>query len=320
MSFSLWCDFVENEFIKTELVELIQSGKINGATSNPSIFKNAILTSNAYKSEIELNKHLNPKALYELLAVRDIQNAANKFALNYLKDNDGFVSLEIDPRLYDKTSESIFEAKRLYAQISKDNVMMKVPATNESFEVMTELLSSGINVNATLIFSLEQTKKCVDALNDGLKKFKQKQPYAIKFPKAVISVFVSRFDRILNNRIKYKNKFGIANAKLAYDYIISNADSNIKTLFASIGVKGDDLPKDYYINALAYESSINTAPLDSIYAYKPNKSLLFDDDALNIVNSSLLDGEYEKICKDLLDDGLKQFCIAFEEILTALKQ
>lgn len=319
MSFSLWCDFVENEFIKTELVNLIQSGKINGATSNPSIFKNAILTSNAYKNEISLNKHLDAKALYEHLAIKDIQNAANKFALNYLKDDDGFVSLEIDPRLYDKTSESIFEAKRLYNQISRDNVMMKVPATNESFEVMSELLASGINVNATLIFSLEQTKKCVDALNNGLKIFKQKQPYAQKFPKAVISVFVSRFDRILNNQILHKNKFGIANAKLAYDYIVSNADKNIKTLFASTGVKGDDLPKDYYINALAYPDSVNTAPLDSIYAYKSNLDLLFKDNADFIVNSSLSTDKYDRVCKELLSDGLEQFCIAFEEILSALK-
>lgn len=319
MSFSLWCDFVENEFIKTELVNLIQSGKINGATSNPSIFKNAILTSNAYKNEISLNKHLDAKALYEYLAIKDIQNAANKFALNYLKDDDGFVSLEIDPRLYDKTSESIFEAKRLYSQIARDNVMMKVPATNESFEVMSELLASGINVNATLIFSLEQTKKCVDALNNGLKIFKQKQPYAQKSPKAVISVFVSRFDRILNNQISHKNKFGIANAKLAYDYIVGNADKNIKTLFASTGVKGDDLPKDYYINALAYPDSVNTAPLDSIYAYKPNLDLLFKDNADFIVNSSLSADKYDRVCKELLSDGLEQFCIAFEEILSALK-
>lgn len=319
MSFSLWCDFVENEFIKTELVNLIQSGKINGATSNPSIFKNAILTSNAYKNEISLNKHLDAKALYEHLAIKDIQNAANKFALNYLKDDDGFVSLEIDPRLYDKTSESIFEAKRLYSQISRDNVMMKVPATNESFEVMSELLASGINVNATLIFSLEQTKKCVDALNNGLKIFKQKQPYTQKSPKAVISVFVSRFDRVLNNHISHKNKFGIANAKLAYDYIVGNADKNIKTLFASTGVKGDDLPKDYYINALAYPDSVNTAPLDSIYAYKPNLDLLFKDNADLIVNSSLSADKYDRVCKELLSDGLEQFCVAFEEILSALK-
>ena len=159
-SFSLWCDFVENSFLDTEFVSLINSGKINGATSNPAIFKQAILGS--YRDKLAKFQGLKPKEIYESLAILDIQKAADKLALNFAQNNDGFVSLEIDPRLYNNTSQSLGEAKRLFTSIAKPNVMMKIPATKQGYEVMSELMSLGINVNATLIFSLSQAKECFE--------------------------------------------------------------------------------------------------------------------------------------------------------------
>ena len=338
MSFSLWCDFVENHFLDTEFVELISSGKINGATSNPAIFKQAILNSPAYKAQIAKFKGKNAKEIYENLAVSDIQKAADKLALNFFEKNDGFVSLEIDPRLYDNTALSLGEAKRLYTAISKENVMMKIPATPQSYEVMSALMSEGISVNATLIFSLAQAKACFDALNSGLKAFRAKNANALKGgnlrePQGVISVFVSRFDRLLNTKVLAKNEVGILNASLCYHHIHAQNEQNIRTLFASTGVKGDDLPKDYYIGELLFDNSINTAPMDALRAFKGGvicenglrengakfKTPLSESEIHTKLRANLSDDELENACKFLLDEGLKQFCVAFEEILRALR-
>lgn len=321
-NFSLWCDFIENSFLDNEFIKLLYNNKINGATSNPAIFKEAILKNKIYKDKINNFKSKNTKEKYENLAIQDIQKAADKLALNYQNKNDGFVSIEIDPFLHDNTILSLGEAKRLYSTIARKNIMIKIPATKQSYEVMSVLMSEGINVNATLIFSLEQTKACFEALNQGLKEFRKKNISSKIEPQAVISVFVSRFDRLLNNKILDKNTIGITNATLSYHYINSKNEKNIRTLFASTGVKGDDLAKDYYIKELLYKNCINTAPLDAIRAFN-NDNIIFkdplDENHLNqILERNLSKDELNNTCKFLLDDGLKSFCIAFEEILKAL--
>lgn len=324
--FSLWCDFIENSFLDDDFLNLLSRG-INGATSNPAIFKNAILNSPIYKEKIAKLKGKKAKEIYEELAVADIQKAADKLAPLYHTGNDGFISLEIDPRFYDNTSLSLGEAKKLYSAIGKDNVMIKVPATNASYEVMYELMKNGISVNATLIFSLEQSQKCFEALNAGLFEFRknnialQGKNTRLRTPQAVISIFVSRFDRLLNSKAKEQNRIGILNANLAYNNIISKNEPNIRALFASTGVKGDDLPKDYYIKELLFENSINTAPLDAINAFKTEfefKKPLMNFEIYTQLNAIISQNEREKACDELLKDGLEQFCIAFEEILQAL--
>ncbi|EAK9956330.1 TPA: transaldolase [Campylobacter lari] len=320
--FSLWCDFIENEFLDHEFLDLLYAKNINGATSNPAIFKNAILNSSIYKEKIKKINIKDKKSLYEYLAIEDIQKAADKLSLNFYENNDGFISIEIDPRLKDNTSLSLAEAKRLYTQISKENVMMKIPATNASYEVMYELMKSGISVNATLIFDFEQTKKCFEALNLGLKEFRKNNIASKKEPQAVISIFVSRFDRLLNEKVVDKNFIGILTATKSYKYIISQNEDNIRALFASTGIKGDDLEKDYYIKELLYDKAINTAPLDAINAFK-GKNLVFkeplkDECIEKKLQANISNDELKNACKFLLDDGLEQFCIAYEDILKSL--
>ncbi|EAI0281473.1 transaldolase [Campylobacter lari] len=320
--FSLWCDFIENEFLDHEFLDLLYAKTINGATSNPAIFKNAILNSSIYKEKIKKINIKDKKSLYEYLAIEDIQKAADKLSLNFYENNDGFISIEIDPRLKDNTSLSLAEAKRLYTQISKENVMMKIPATNASYEVMYELMKSGISVNATLIFDFEQTKKCFEALNLGLKEFRKNNIASKKEPQAVISIFVSRFDRLLNEKVVDKNFIGILTATKSYKYIISQNEDNIRALFASTGIKGDDLEKDYYIKELLYDKAINTAPLDAINTFK-GKNLVFkeplkDECIEKKLQANISNDELKNACKFLLDDGLEQFCIAYEDILKSL--
>ncbi|MFQ6342529.1 transaldolase [Campylobacter sp. VTCC 70190] len=321
--FSLWCDFIENNFLDNEFLDLLAFG-VNGATSNPTIFKNAILTSPFYKDKILKLRGKKAKEIYEELAIADIQKAANSLAHLFHQKNDGFISIEIDPRLYDNTALSLGEAKRLYSAIGKENVMIKIPATKASYEVMYELMKNGINVNATLIFSLEQSQKCFEALNLGLMEFRKNNAALkddLRTPQAVISIFVSRFDRLLNHKAKEPNRIGILNANLAYNNIIAKNEANIRALFASTGVKEAGLAKDYYIKELLFENSINTAPLDAIQAFEGKKEFkkpLMNFEIYTQLNQIILQEEREKACDDLLRDGLEQFCMAFEDILSKL--
>lgn len=322
--FSLWCDFVESEFLNGEFAALI-NGKVCGATSNPAIFKQAITTSPIYKAKIA-NFSGCAKAKYEFLAIADIQKAADKLAPHFARGEDGFVSLEIDPRLSDNGALSIGEAKRLFTAIGRENVMMKIPATEASYEAMEVLVSEGVSVNATLIFSPCQTKKCFEALNAGLRKFRKRNEVPIKRglrePQAVISIFVSRFDRLLNSRVIDKNSIGVLNATLCYDFIAAQNEPNIRALFASTGVKGDDLAQDFYINELLFANAVNTAPLNALRAFNSEnfslKKPLSMSEIRAKLNANLSEDELNSAYKILLDDGLKQFCVAFEEILKAV--
>ncbi len=162
INFSLWCDFIERDFLQDEFENLLKIGAINGVTSNPSIFKAAFL-SNSYKDVIGQMGKKYPKALYEALAVQDIKIAATKLLRHYANGDDGFVSIEVDPSFCDNAAATVDEGARLHAEIGMPNVMIKIPATKAGFEAMSALSARGIAVNATLIFSPEQAVACLDA-------------------------------------------------------------------------------------------------------------------------------------------------------------
>ena len=326
--FSLWVDFIEREFIHTTLKELVAQSIIDGATSNPSIFANAITTSQAYKEQLSKLKDLSAKEKYEALAIEDIKEAAKVLRPCYDKALEGYVSIEVDPFLCDDTQKTIEEGKRLFQSIAQPNVMIKVPATKAGYEAMTDLMSQGISVNATLVFSLEQAKKTLEAMIKGINQFGEFDEGRVE---GVISIFVSRFDRKLDPILKEKgvvtSKTGIMNAANIYNYIAEHAHPAIKPLFASTGVKeGQDLPKDYYITSLCAKKSINTAPLETILAYEanPNKGKL----ALPIKQSEI-DAYFEmlkengidmeQVYDELMNEGLQAFKDAFSKLLKSLE-
>ena len=161
--FALWADFIERTFLDEGFKELIANGVINGATSNPAIFKSAILTSPAYKEQIATLSDLSPKEKYEALAIYDIQKAADILRPLYDAGDDGYVSIEVDPFLCDDAEATIAEGMRLHAAINRPNIMIKVPATEAGYIAMEALASKGIAINATLIFSVEQALACAKA-------------------------------------------------------------------------------------------------------------------------------------------------------------
>lgn len=310
--FSLWCDFIERDFLTQEFPSLIKEEKIFGATSNPSIFAQSFKTSPAYKEEIASLQHKNAKEIYETLAIQDIKTAAKLLRPLYEANKDnGYVSIEIDPLFCDDAQESIKEGKRLFESIGEPNVMIKVPATKAGYQVMEELLKHNIPINATLVFSPTQALECADAFRRARE--------AGGVGKSVISVFVSRLDRALDSTLPQhlKGKLGIANAKHIYELIENLGDSDTRTLFASTGVKGNDFIPSYYVDELLLPHSLNTAPLDTINAYYAN-----NDTALKTSKSDLsLFEEYDlpSLYEKLLQEGLEAFKVSFKDLLDALK-
>ncbi|MDR0666041.1 MAG: transaldolase [Campylobacteraceae bacterium] len=328
-NFSIWCDFIEREFLSNALPALIDSGVVSGVTSNPVIFKNAILNSKAYIEDKKRSIDMLPKERYEFLAINDVKSTAKLLSATYkANEQDGFVSIEVNPLYADDFEKMTDEAKRLYKKIGMPNIMIKIPATEAGYETIKELIIEGINVNATLVFSPQQAGKCLQAIENGFYIFQRRNPKK-PFPQAVISVFVSRFDRKLDAKLESlgleKMKFGIMNASYIYQLVREQKISNVRCLFASTGVSDASFNKSYYITKLLYKNAINTAPISSIESFM-----------------EVLDAE-EKICPDkesiqkyfteveskgvaikeiytsLLEEGLKQFNDAHKELMESLK-
>jgi len=326
IGFSLWLDFVERDYLKNEFSTLIEKGIINGATSNPSIFASAITSSPAYKEQLAQLAGKSPKEKYEALAIEDIRTAAQALRGCYDEGNDGYISIEVDPFLSNDTQGTIEEGKRLFEAIGEPNVMVKVPATNAGYEAMRELLSMGISVNATLVFSPEQAKRSLKQIKVGIENFVSDGGGRVE---AVVSVFVSRFDRYLDADLACEgidvSKTGIYNAAKIYNIAENNHLPSVRTLFASTGVKGDNLPADYYIRELFAPHSVNTAPLATIESYISKKEtvakLPMEESEINGYFTRLADCGFDmnEVFDTLLKEGLKAFEEAFSDMLKTLK-
>jgi transaldolase len=321
LKFSLWADFIERDYLDNEFQDLINKKIINGATSNPAIFKNAILTSPAYKEQLATLSGLYPKEKYEALAIYDISKAADILKPLYDSGDDGYVSIEVDPFLCDDAEATIIEGKRLFATINRKNVMIKIPATTAGYEAMQELTASGIPVNATLIFSKEQAISCAKAFEAGIAKYGQKLD-------TVISVFVSRVDRALDSMLSEKNievaLSGIYNSADIYNKIEELGVEGCRVLFASTGVKDNSLPADYYITNLLAYNTVNTAPIDTINAFHSSaakdSALPISDELIKKHFSLIKDAgiDFDEVIDKQIKDGLEAFKGAFKDILEAL--
>lgn len=327
IGFSLWLDFIERDFLKNDFIKLIEGGIINGATSNPSIFANSIMTSPAYKEQLSKLSDLSPKEKYEALAIEDIKAAAIALRPLYDEGNDGYISIEVDPFLANDYKGTVAEGKRLFRAIGEPNVMIKVPATKEGYIAMRQLMSNGISVNATLIFSPIQAKKALRAMQRGLSVFENSGG---RRANGVLSVFVSRFDRMLDEKLANAGvqtaKTGIYNAAKIYNIIESSHTPAVKVLFASTGVKdGLDLPIDYYIKELVGYHTINTAPLSTIEAYAKapvsTPALPISDEVISahILELQKIGISMRDTYATLLADGMKAFEDSFTQMLESLK-
>lgn len=303
LGFSLWCDFIEKEFLQNEFKNLIENGAIYGATSNPAIFSNAILTSPSYKQERNKMQGQKAKEIYENLAFSDIENAASALLPLWEKNkSDGFISIEIDPLLCENAAKSIDEGRRIWKTINKPNLMIKVPANAAGLEIINALSKDKININATLIFSPKQCRAVLDSIvHEGIQ--------------AVISIFVSRFDRL--NLEKTTPKLGIYNAIKCKNTIQNAQNESVRALFASTGTKDESLDKNYYMNNLIFKNTINTAPLDSLHAFINNGARVLSNEPSEIeIDNFLAKFDMENIYQKLMEEGLEAFRKSFELMLS----
>lgn len=353
---SVWLDNISRAIIKNGYLKKLIDFDVSGVTSNPSIFDKAISESSDYDDKIRefKDKGFDAFKIYDELTIRDIQDAADLFLPVFKKTNalDGYVSLEVNPLLAHKVEETIAEAKRLYKKVDRINVLFKIPATNEGLQAGFILLSQGININFTLIFSLEQYKKTVDTFIKAAKKFSQDKG-DLGSIYSVASVFVSRIDSVVDKLIdeksvgldagkkvdiqKLKGKAAVANSGLIYakySQVFSGKEfvdlekrglKKQRALWASTSTKNPSYSDIKYVTELIAKGTINTMPQATIDAFMDhgviNNALGKDSRQAESVFNSLgnFGIDVNKVCEDLLKDGVTAFEKSFNSLLNAIE-
>jgi len=355
---SVWLDYIRRSLITTgELQRLIDEDGLRGVTSNPSIFEKAIAGSTDYTKALEElanRKDLDAKGVFDILSVKDIQDATDAFKQVYeqTKRRDGYVSLEVSPYLAHKTQETVEEARRLWKLVGRPNTMIKVPGTKEGIPAFQQLIGEGININVTLLFAQDVYERVAEAYIAGLEEFAKKGGDLSQMA-SVASFFVSRIDTLidsqLDDKIKkstdsaeqaklrgLKGKVAIANAKLAYQSykkifsgprwaaLDARGAQSQRVLWASTSTKDPSFPDTYYVAELIGPDTVDTIPPATLDAFrdhgKPRASLEEDiAGAREIMGSLERAGISMKAATDkLTEDGVKLFADAFDKLLAAV--
>jgi transaldolase/glucose-6-phosphate isomerase len=354
---SVWLDFIRRTLIAGgELKRLVDEDGLGGVTSNPAIFEKAIEGSDDYKSaieEISKDAGIAAKEVYETLAVKDIQDAADVLRPVYdrTKGHDGYVSLEVAPDLANDTAGTLDEARRLWKQVSRPNVMIKVPATPEGVPAIRTLLTEGINVNVTLLFSKDAYEGVAHAFVDAIEaRVNKGQP--VDKVASVASFFVSRIDSAVDALLEEKmktatgqdkarmlrllGKVAIANAKVAYQSYkrifsgprweaLAKKDAQTqRVLWASTGTKNPSYRDVVYVEELIGADTVNTVPPETLNAFRDHGRLRpsLEEDvtgAMDVLDDLEKSGiSLKKVTDDLLADGLKKFVDPFTKLLKAV--
>jgi transaldolase len=355
---SVWLDNISRSIIESgRLQELIELG-LRGMTSNPTIFEKAISASSDYNEKIK-QLHKAGRSTFEIyddLTIRDIQDAADIFRPVYEKTNgqDGYVSLEINPELAYKTAETIEEGKRLHEKVDRPNLMLKVPATDEGFGAIEALLGEGINVNITLIFSLNQYVRTAQAYLRGMNKLIDKQGDVSRIS-SVASVFVSRVDTTADKMIhdameqetdeaakselqSLKGRAAVANSALIYSKhieIFSGKEFELlkekgalvqRVLWGSTGTKNPSYSDVKYVVELIARNTVNTLPDQTLEAFLDHgivKEALTASagESQEVVDRLKKYGiDTDSICAKLLIDGAASFTKSFESLLLTIEK
>lgn len=355
---AVWLDFLARGFIaKGDLKRLIDTDGVKGVTSNPSIFEKAIGSSDEYDAPIGKALKRGDRTvadLFEAVAIEDIQAAADVLRPVYdrLKGGDGYVSLEVSPYLAMDTLGTVTEARRLWKDVGRKNLMVKVPATPEGLPAIETLIGEGISINITLLFSKAVYLEVAEAYIAGLEKYVAGggDPSHVA---SVASFFVSRIDNVVDKQLDekiarandpsekerlaaLKGKVAIANAKLAYqdykrlfagprwDKLAAKGAKPQRMLWASTGTKNKDYSDVLYVEELIGPNTINTVPPATLDAFRdhgtPRDSLEENiDDARRVLEELERSGiSLEAIAEELVKDGVKLFADAADKLYGAV--
>jgi transaldolase/glucose-6-phosphate isomerase len=357
---SIWLDYIRRDLLKSgELRRLITEDGLRGMTSNPAIFEKAIAGSTQYQDFLDSlanRSDLDAKGRYELLAIRDIQDAADLLGPVYqsTKKRDGYVSLEVSPHLAHDTNGTLDEARRLWKTVARENVMIKVPGTAEGIPAFRQLISEGINVNVTLLFAQGVYEDVAAAYIHGVEKFAASGGDASKIA-SVASFFISRIDSLVDSLVgdqlkketdaarKAKlqgilGKVAIANGKLTYEAyqrifssprwkaLAAKGAQTQRVLWASTSTKNPNYRDVLYIEELIGPDTVNTVPPATLEAFrdhgKPRQSLTEDLDGARKTMADL--AGVGIVMKDVTDkltvDGVRLFADAFDTLLAAVEK
>jgi len=348
---SVWCDNLSRKLIDSgELQRLVDLG-VTGVTSNPAIFMKAITGSDDYDAAIEralAEGCHDVLAIYEKLVLPDIADAADILRPVYDKTNgvDGYVSLEVNPKLAFDTEGTIAEGRRLFAELGRPNVMIKVPATPEGIPAVETLIGEGVNVNVTLIFSIAMHEKVMAAYLAGLGRLVASGKDASRVA-SVASFFVSRLDTLVDKLLGEKGdsatalcgKAAVANAKLAYARFAEVFDASgsfgelsakgarvQRPLWASTSTKNPSYPDTLYVDPLVGVHTVNTMPPNTLEATLDHgtaaNTVGGDVEEARTLFASLAEAgiDLTAVTDQLLGEGVDVFIKAFDELLANVSQ
>lgn len=345
---SLWYDNIQRKLLENgELAAMVARREIRGVTSNPSIFKKAIGNSTDYDEILKplLAKGWDAEKIFWELATQDIQDACDIFTPLYKESEggDGYVSLEVSPYLAADAAGTLKQAKELWARVNRPNLMIKIPATKAGLPAIRQATAAGVNVNVTLIFSVERYREVMDAYISGLEDrvLAEKGEASIEQIHSVASFFISRMDTIIDNQLPedspLRGKIAIANAKIAYEAFQETANSvrfgklqlaranYQRPLWASTSTKNPAYPDTLYVDELIGPATVNTVPPATLNAFKDHgkaaSTLTADVDA---AHQALADLEAAGISlaqatQDLEEAGVKAFADAFADLLKTIE-
>jgi transaldolase len=354
---SLWLDYIHRDLLDSgELRRLIEQDGIRGVTSNPTIFEQAIGGGTAYDAAIAAlaREGRDARGILEALAVEDVARAADAFRPIYdmAGGNDGFVSLEVAPDLAHDADETVAEARRLWAAVDRPNLMIKVPGTAEGLPAVTRLIADGINVNVTLLFSVEMYRRVIAAYVRGLEQ-RVEAGRPLDAVRSVASFFVSRVDTEVDKRLEAKiaaatdaaarsrlegllGKAAVANAVVAYQAyeagfmapavraLMGKGAAVQRPLWASTSSKNPRYPDTLYVDSLIGPDVVNTVPPATLRAFqdhgRPVRTIDADvAGARRHLGALAAEGIDLRDVTDVLEaDGVRKFVDSFTSLLATI--
>jgi transaldolase len=344
---SIWYDYVTRDLLLSgELERLIREDGLRGMTSNPTIFEKAIAGSQLYDDDIRQLSERGRTAgeIFEALAVADVRAACDMFLPLHRQSSgrDGFVSLEVSPRLAHDAEGTLHEASRLWNAVGRPNAMIKIPGTRAGLSAITQSIAAGINVNVTLLFSVERYAEVIEAFLQGLEE-RLHRGHEVTSLGSVASFFVSRVDGKVdplltqNGASGLQGKLAIANAAMAYQRFrelratdrwsrLSRAGAAPqRPLWASTSTKDPRYPDVYYVEALIAPDTVNTVPPETLQAYRDHGQPAVRIDEAIATAPSLLAAlpaagiDLQVVTGELEEDGVAKFAASHAAVLAGIE-
>ena len=343
---SVWIDSLSREWLETgELERMLREDAVVGVTSNPTIFQKAMSEGDWYDEQLRelLNGEQDLKEVFLQLAVRDIQAACDLLRPVYdeTERGDGYVSLEVDPKLANETEATIDEAQRFHEWVDRPNLFVKIPATAPGLPAIEEMISRGRSINVTLIFGLERYAEVAEAYIRGLERLVEAggDPAPVA---SVASFFVSRVDTEADRRLDeidrpdLKGKLAVANAKLAYqrykeifagarwEALAAKGATKQRCLWASTSTKNPEYRDVLYVEELIGPETVDTMPEETITAFQDHgnvaETLTQDVDAAHKLFDDLRAAgvDYDDVTDTLEREGVQKFSDSFDELLEGI--